>query len=233
MEITRSVQYWAGLIDGEGSFGLKNNGAIKRPFFSLKMAHEPTVMALRSFLGIGAIHIENPATPDHPHYKRTWRVHTTTRKAWEIARIVRPYLIYQAERADTVLSFYGAPTLVPQKQDIEYFAAIIDGEGTFGVWKNGPYHYPVLAIAMCHEQNVRAIQEHFGFGRVFLDKSPSVVGPKKKPKWYFRVENRRAIKILEQVLPFLIAKKEKAEEVLAEVERRQALRPNRYKNYAP
>lgn len=49
--------FFAGVIDGEGSFGVKSSGIYKQPFFAIAMKDKKIVEALRNFVDHGTIRL--------------------------------------------------------------------------------------------------------------------------------------------------------------------------------
>jgi len=47
--------FFAGVIDGEGSFGLKSSGLAKQPFFAIAMKDKKIIEALRDFVDYGKV----------------------------------------------------------------------------------------------------------------------------------------------------------------------------------
>ena len=102
---------------------------------------------------------------------------------------------------------------------LAYFAGIVDGEGTLGISQRGKGKYlgrPFFGVVNTNEELIKWIAKHFK-GTVTCSKR----GQGRKPlyKWYAtRLSDIK--QILEAILPYLIVKKEKAEEVIAECEKR-------------
>ena len=49
--------FFAGVIDGEGSFGVKSSGFYKEPFFAIAMKDKKIIEALRNFVGYGNVRL--------------------------------------------------------------------------------------------------------------------------------------------------------------------------------
>lgn len=92
-----------------------------------------------------------------------------------------------------------------------YIAGIFDGEGTVGIYSyKGRVPSPVLAIAGHYKPLLEALQDHYGFGSVFAYGTRS----KRKQDWVnYRWQLRswdEIVKVLEDLLPYLMEKKEQA-----------------------
>lgn len=97
-----------------------------------------------------------------------------------------------------------------------YIAGIIDGEGciTIRKWKSQGkiYHKPVIELGMCCRDVVAFVADYFGKNSLWFDVYRKNIKWKPIHKW--RVTGTFVIPILEQILPFLIEKREQAEIVL-------------------
>lgn len=49
--------FFAGVIDGEGSFGVKSSGLYKQPFFAIAMKDKKIIESLREFVGHGTVRL--------------------------------------------------------------------------------------------------------------------------------------------------------------------------------
>ena len=49
--------FFAGVIDGEGSFGIKSSGLVKEPFFMIAMKDRKTIESLKDFVGYGNVRL--------------------------------------------------------------------------------------------------------------------------------------------------------------------------------
>ena len=102
---------------------------------------------------------------------------------------------------------------------IAYFAGLIDGEGTMGI-----YHYRsntektiILSIANTNLDVMTWIVRTFGVGTLCARKTIEK-HHKQRYDWYVR-RRGDVLVLLRLVLPYLIIKKGKAEELIAECER--------------
>ena len=98
-------------------------------------------------------------------------------------------------------------------------AGFIDGEGYVGLPANltrNNFHRPTITIYNTHRGVLLQIREFVGFGQVYTNKRR---GPNCQPSHFFRAEGRRIAPLLEQLLPFLIVKREQAELVLEYIAR--------------
>jgi len=95
-----------------------------------------------------------------------------------------------------------------------YVAGIIDADGCIGLYvrryRKTPFHHTV-AVKMTHEPTVRALQTMTDMGTVYGRPANGV----RKPTWTWQVARRAdVITLLDNVLPFLITKRAKAQEML-------------------
>lgn len=82
-----------------------------------------------------------------------------------------------------------------------YLAGIIDGEGTITLTKDGDFRYPTLTFC----NNDKAIIDYvntFCQGIVSIKRS-SNKNPEWHDNWIWRIDHRRAIEVLEQIVPYL------------------------------
>lgn len=90
--------YIAGVIDGEGSLLL--GGAHKDyPIVKIVMSDQPTIAWIAGRIGEAA----SEWHPSVENRRLCWRVQANGRAAVALLRIVRPYLITKAARADELL----------------------------------------------------------------------------------------------------------------------------------
>ncbi|HDY90288.1 MAG TPA: hypothetical protein ENH82_19485 [bacterium] len=95
-----------------------------------------------------------------------------------------------------------------------YFAGIIDGEGSFGIWSLGKKKCPdlCLTVGMTCKKTIYALAKHFGCGKV------RHIAPRKKgwkPQYIWRVKYNTARNILVIIRPYLITKQKQADAILS------------------
>jgi hypothetical protein len=101
---------------------------------------------------------------------------------------------------------------------LAYLAGIIDGEGHVSVVRRGTYFVPCVRVANTNETLIGAVKDilddlEVGYCVSYYDRSER---KNAKPSWTVCVEARaRVPKLLNAVLPYLIAKLPQAEMVLA------------------
>lgn len=106
------------------------------------------------------------------------------------------------------------------ERDAIYLAGFFDGEGCVGVYEKHPrqhrdrtrYSTFVLSITLSNtnQEVLEYIKEHCG-GRISIRASEGATkldGTPKKPCWRWDASNREAAHILQQLLPYLIVKRE-------------------------
>lgn len=100
---------------------------------------------------------------------------------------------------------------IPDIKYVIYFAGFFDGEGSVMIVRMNLYDYPILSIGNTNKQVIDWTQEKFGGGSRTERK-----GSKKRKTFYvIRWEAFLEVeKILSAILPYLIVKKEKAENAL-------------------
>ena len=87
-----------------------------------------------------------------------------------------------------------------------YLAGIIDGEGSSTVTKDKQCRYPVLGVSSTTSQIVEYLKEHFG--GVISKKNER--NPKWKQAYIWKIERRKAISLLEEIVSYLNEPKKKA-----------------------
>lgn len=109
-----------------------------------------------------------------------------------------------------------------------YAAGVFDGEGTVGLYavSNGKgsgkiYWASKLAVVGTHRPMIEALHKHFGVGSFTTQKRQAIGNTPQGPvfgkqgwRWYVTSKGDVAL-VLEQILPFLIEKREQAEAALA------------------
>lgn len=99
---TNPDSYFAGLLDGEGSFFFNRKPTTVRPVVSCSMTDLRTVQALHHRFGGSMQSITRKRRPNEAEIFM-WRVQGEA--ALDVARAVRPWLITKAEAVDTLLRF--------------------------------------------------------------------------------------------------------------------------------
>lgn len=103
------------------------------------------------------------------------------------------------------------------KTSIQYLAGLFDGEGWISIsrsspkWKNTrakSFQYELkVGVAMCDYRPIKEFADFFdGNIRFQIYKNP-----KRKPLYHFTTSHRKAEKIIQQLIPYLICKKEQAQ----------------------
>ncbi|HEY9211094.1 MAG TPA: hypothetical protein VIO56_06750 [Methylotenera sp.] len=94
-----------------------------------------------------------------------------------------------------------------------YFAGLIDGEGTIGVYKfSSGITRPIIKVDMTCEDTINALHSHFG-GYKGLKKIEDK--PNRKQQWHWEVTFLKAVEVANLIFPYLITKKSNAIEVIA------------------
>ena len=93
-----------------------------------------------------------------------------------------------------------------------YFAGLIDGEGYIGMQSTGvgKPKKPSLEVKMTCKKTIDALQSHFGCGAIRMIPPPSA-NPHYKTQWRWKITHKPAISVIEQILPYMITKKDEAE----------------------
>lgn len=94
--------YFAGLIDGEGTIAVyKFSSGMTRAIVKVDMTCEKTVRSLHDHFGgyIGVKKVE-----ENTNRKPQWHWEVTHKKALEVCKLLRPFLVTKAENADHVIS---------------------------------------------------------------------------------------------------------------------------------
>lgn len=93
-----------------------------------------------------------------------------------------------------------------------YFSGLIDGEGYIGMMSNGPAkkRYPSLQVKMSCKVTIESLKDHFKCGNI-----REVIPPKNKPhhktQWKWYVSHKSCIKVIEEILPYLVTKRTDAD----------------------
>ena len=102
------LQYYAGLIDGDGYIGMMNINKIPRPTISLGMTHEETVKNFAEFFGVEYKKINSPSMQDNVARgnKQQWMSRSSCHKAYDIIKHIQPWLLEKADIALKCCSYY-------------------------------------------------------------------------------------------------------------------------------
>jgi hypothetical protein len=96
----------------------------------------------------------------------------------------------------------------PNQVELAYFAGLIDGEGSLGIYYNHNYFSLRLQIAMTNEEVLRWVEKHFG-GKVNFRVAPSHLD--REDRYYWACGDRYKLAwLLPLIQPFLIVKKAQA-----------------------
>lgn len=87
-----------------------------------------------------------------------------------------------------------------------YLAAIIDGEGTVTLTKDSSFRYPIIEVSSTTLEIVEYLKDHFG--GVISKKNER--NPKWKQAYVWKVERRKAIALLKEIVSYLHEPKKKA-----------------------
>lgn len=87
-----------------------------------------------------------------------------------------------------------------------YLAAIIDGEGTVTLTKGSSFRYPTIEISSTTLEIVEYLKDHFG--GVISRKNER--NPKWKQAYVWKVERRKAIALLKEIVNYLHEPKKKS-----------------------
>lgn len=89
-----------------------------------------------------------------------------------------------------------------------YLAAIIDGEGTVTLTKDSSFRYPTIEVSSTTLEIVEYLKDHFG--GVISKKNER--NPKWKQAYVWKVERRKAIALLKEIVSYLHEPKKKQEQ---------------------
>lgn len=99
-----------------------------------------------------------------------------------------------------------------------WLAGVIDGEGSVGIYRSTDGRRIEVQVGNTHLGFVSKIRDVVGCGSICLRHSKGTLHKGRKPLYQYTMKgSERGLKLLEQVLPYLIIKKEKAEAILHEL----------------
>ena len=109
--------------------------------------------------------------------------------------------------------------MVDQESFYAYLAGVIDGEGSIGLTCNNKrrnYYILQVSIGMTDFRIPKLFQKEFGGSFFIKDKQPYFRrnGENRRPLGFWGCTCQKAKKLIEKLLPYLIVKKEQAEEAL-------------------
>ena len=102
--------YYAGLLDGEGSFTLKRQNATDRqrarytPLVRCSMTHEETIRSIHDYFGVGQVHRK---VKSNPKWKLQWEWIVYSREALAVVNRILPYMITKRADALRIVEHYG------------------------------------------------------------------------------------------------------------------------------
>lgn len=113
-------------------------------------------------------------------------------------------------RRDTQDSLSVLPT------DIAWLAGLLEGEGSFMVWKNHKpkktYFYPTISVNMTDKDIIDRVANLFGTQSYVFKKA---YGVSKKPSWRAMVRGKNAVAWMKLLLPYMGERRaEKINEIL-------------------
>ena len=91
-----------------------------------------------------------------------------------------------------------------------YLAGLFDGEGYFCIEKDGTGLRPIIGIDMTCEKTIKLVKELVGYGYV----SKKSTNPIHKDQWKWRVCYKNARLFANELLPYLVTKKDGAEKII-------------------
>lgn len=98
--------------------------------------------------------------------------------------------------------------------DAAWLAGIVDGEGSVfcshNVTPHGHYYYINLRIRMSHRETIYKIQELVG-GAVLIENARARTRSHTATQWGVLYTGERAARILDEILPYMVTKKDQAE----------------------
>lgn len=121
------IAYLAGLIDGEGSFGIMLAGKHRAhvPVLTLCMAHLETVTWVKDLVGVAVAHKRRGGKTR----REQWALRISGRKSIELCRRMIPFMITRKEQAEIFVEYdalgwhYGGATVL----DLEQRALLREG----------------------------------------------------------------------------------------------------------
>ena len=87
-----------------------------------------------------------------------------------------------------------------------YLAGIIDGEGTITLTKDGEFRYPAVSVSSTTLEIMTYLKEHFG-GVVTKKRERD---PRYKLAYCWKIERRKAIELLSEIVDDLLEPRRKA-----------------------
>lgn len=105
------IPYCAGLLDGEGHVVVKRYQTRKgsicfQPWISVSMTDCDAIVFLSNVFGVGSI-CEPRWERTTLGHKKQWRWTTVSHGAFQVARLIRPYVITKQAGVEAILAFYG------------------------------------------------------------------------------------------------------------------------------
>ena len=103
---------------------------------------------------------------------------------------------------------------MPKSDICAWAAGIIDGEGyvTKGKDKRRNTTQPIVRVDNTDIRILQKLVDNFG-GTILFAKRRN--RPNSKPCWYWRLYNRKCIAFLREIEPYLVSRKEKAQEIIS------------------
>ena len=107
-----------------------------------------------------------------------------------------------------IIRIKGRPKVKMTEKQKGYLAAIIDGEGTITLTKDGEFRYPTIQVTSTTYDIIDFLKKNFG--GAISKKNEQLRNPKWKQAYNWKLERRKAIELLEEIVGLLQEPKKKA-----------------------
>jgi hypothetical protein len=97
------IAYMAGLLDGEGHFGVHTNKVFGSPRIVLAMTHEGVIQWFSSKLSI--VYHKKSRVGFKSHWKDQYQVSLSGRRCAKLCRLLYPHLIVKSEQAKLIWEY--------------------------------------------------------------------------------------------------------------------------------
>jgi len=109
-QVNEDLAYIAGFVDGEGSIIMHIRRDRKQPYIRpmliITQANKEILLWILKTLNIGNINLIYQKENRRKIKKDCWNINYGDRKAYEVIKLLRPYIRVKAEQADLLISFY-------------------------------------------------------------------------------------------------------------------------------
>jgi hypothetical protein len=221
--------YVAGFTDAEGTISVRDR-SVPLPIVSWVNTKTATLSMIAQRYG-GRVNLKL-RTDEHPSWNPVHIVEYAGRRAIEIITELRPFLVGKTAQADAAVAasldvsqirelnrrgLWGPPkipknpeSVEPSPDDLAYFAGLIDGDGTLGLYGTPANATLLLLLANSNVAVIEWAEAHFGGFRQANRQQKEQHRPVYALAWH----SANAIRLVASLRPLLVEKRTHADAMI-------------------